>query len=40
LYFRTYGSLSTFLFLTFPVVLVGILFIALDLIAKKSGKAA
>lgn len=40
LYFRTYRSLSTFLFLTFPVVLVGILFIALDLIAKKSGKAA
>jgi len=40
LYFRTYGSLSTFLLLTLPVVLVGILFIALDLIAKKSGKAA
>lgn len=40
LYFRTYGSLSTFLFSTFPLVLVGILFIALDLIAKKSGKAA
>jgi hypothetical protein len=40
LHFRTYGSLSTFLFLTFPVVLVGILFIALDLIAEKSGKVA
>ena len=40
LYFRTYGSLSTFLLLTFPVVLVGILFIALDLMTKKSGKAA
>jgi pilus assembly protein TadC len=40
LYFRTYGSLSTFLLLTLPMVLVGILFIALDLIAKKSGKAA
>jgi len=36
LYFRTYRSLSTFSFLTFPVVLVGILFITLDLIAKKS----
>jgi pilus assembly protein TadC len=40
LYFRTYASLSTFLLLTLPVVLVGILFIAFDLIAKKSGKAA
>ena len=40
LYFRTYGSLSTFLLLTFPVLLVGILFIALDLMTKKSGKAA
>jgi len=40
LFFRTYKSLPTFLFLTLPVVLVGILFIALDLKAKKSAKAA
>jgi hypothetical protein len=40
LHFRTYRSLPTFLFFTLPVVLAGILFIALDLIAKKSAKAA
>ena len=40
LYLGTYRSLSTFLVLTFPVVLVGILFIALDLMTKKSGNAA
>jgi len=40
LYFRTYRDLSGFLLLTLPVVLVGILFIAFDLIAKKSIKAA
>lgn len=40
LYFRTFRSLSTFLLLTFPFLLVGILFVGLDLIAKKSEKPA
>jgi hypothetical protein len=40
LHFRTYRSLPTFLLFALPVVLAGILFIALDLIAKKSAKAA
>jgi len=40
LYFRTYRSLSTFLFFALPPVLVGILFIIFDPAAKKSGKAA
>lgn len=37
---RTYRSVPTFLLITFPVALVGILFIIFDLVAKKSGKAA
>ena len=40
LYFRTFRSLSTFLLLTFPFLLVGIFFVGLDLIAKKSEKPA
>jgi len=39
-FFRTYRSVPTFLQVTFPVALVGILFITFDLLAKKSGKAA
>lgn len=39
-FFRTYRSVPTFLGITFPVVLVGILFITFDLVAKKSRKAA
>lgn len=39
-FFRTYRSVPTFLLTTFPVALVGILFIIFDLVAKKSGKAA
>jgi len=38
LYFRTYRSLSTFLFFVLPPVLVGILFIILDPAAKKMEK--
>ena len=38
LHFRTYGSLSTFLFFVLPPVLVGILFIILDPAAKKMEK--
>ena len=38
LYFRTYRSLSTFLFFALPPVLAGILFIILDLAAKKTEK--
>jgi hypothetical protein len=40
LYFRTYRFPSTFLLLTFPFLLVGILFVVLDLISKKGGTAA
>jgi len=40
LYFRTFRSLSTFLLLTFPFLVAGILFVALDRIAKKSEKSA
>jgi hypothetical protein len=39
-FFRTYRSVPAFLGITFPVALVGILFIIFDLVAKKSGKAA
>jgi len=39
-FFRTYRSVPTFLLITFPVALVGILFIIFDPAAKKSGKAA
>jgi hypothetical protein len=37
-FFRTYRSVPTFLAITFPVALVGILFIAFDLAAKKKRK--
>lgn len=37
-FFRTYSLLSTFLIIAFPMILVGILFITFDLIAKKSRK--
>jgi hypothetical protein len=40
LYFRTYRFPSTFLLLTFPFLVVGILFVVLELMAKKSEKAA
>jgi hypothetical protein len=39
-FFRTYRSVPTFLLITFPVALVGILFIIFDPAARKSGKAA
>ena len=39
-FFKTNRSLLTFLAVTFPVALVGILFIAFDLAAKKREKAA
>jgi len=39
-FFRTHRTVPTFLLITFPVALVGILFITFDLVAKKSGKAA
>jgi hypothetical protein len=39
-FFRTYRSVPTLLGITFPVALVGILFITLDLAAKKREKAA
>jgi len=37
-FFKTYRSVPTFLAITFPVALVGILFIAFDLAAKKKRK--
>jgi hypothetical protein len=37
-FFRTYRSVPTFLLITFPVALVGILFIILSLAAKKTEK--
>ena len=40
LFFRTYRSVPTLLGITFPVALVGILFITFNLAAKKREKAA
>jgi hypothetical protein len=40
LFFRTYRFPSTFLLLTFPFLLAGLLFVLFDLAAKKSEKPA
>lgn len=40
LFFRTYRTLPTFLAITLPVALVGILFILLPVLARKKPKGA